>query len=82
VPTDKISEFRSVFFDSLKAAKLLEEHDGKMRVIDVSHSAATPGISPRLRRQVSPQFVLTPKFSRLVRLSIKCGRALTTRVFW
>jgi hypothetical protein len=43
VPADKIPEFRSVFFDSLKAAKLLEEHDGKMRVIDVSHSAATPG---------------------------------------
>jgi hypothetical protein len=45
VPADKVGEFRSVFFDSLKAAKLLEEHDGKMRIIDVSHSGAAPGAS-------------------------------------
>jgi hypothetical protein len=40
VPADKVGEFRTVFFDSLKAAKLIEEHDGKIRVIDVSHEAA------------------------------------------
>ena len=40
LPADKVPEFRTVFFDSLKAAKLVEEHDGKFRIIDVSHSAA------------------------------------------
>lgn len=38
---DKVAEFRSIFFDSLKAAKLLEEHEGKLRVIDVSHEGTT-----------------------------------------
>ena len=37
IPADKVPEFRTVFFDSLRTAKLLEEHDGKLRVTDVSH---------------------------------------------
>jgi hypothetical protein len=43
LPADKVPEFRTVFFDSLKAAKLIEEHEGKLRVTDVSHSAAAKG---------------------------------------
>lgn len=43
IPPDKVPEFRSVFFDSLGTAKLLEEHDGKLRVIDVSHDGAAHG---------------------------------------
>ena len=43
IPADKVSEFRSVFFDSLRTAKLLEEHDGKLRVIDVSHDGTAKG---------------------------------------
>lgn len=34
IPADKISEFKSIFFDSLNTAKLITEHDGKYRVID------------------------------------------------
>lgn len=40
IPTDKVAEFRSVFIESLKVAKLLEEHEGKLRVIDVSHEGS------------------------------------------
>lgn len=40
IPADKVPEFRSVFFDSLRTAKLLEEHDGKVRVTDVSHDGS------------------------------------------
>ncbi len=40
IPPDKVFEFRAVFFDSLKSAQLLEEHDGKIRVIDISHGGA------------------------------------------
>lgn len=36
IPDDKLSEFKSIFFESLKKAELLSEHDGKFRVIDVS----------------------------------------------
>ena len=37
VPSDKVEEFKSVFLESLEAAQLLQDHDGKKRVIDVSH---------------------------------------------
>lgn len=37
VPADKVVEFRGVFLSSLRAAELLTEHDGKHRVIDISH---------------------------------------------
>ena len=36
IPEEKTSEFKSIFFDSLKEAKLISEHDGKYRVIDIS----------------------------------------------
>jgi hypothetical protein len=37
VPLDKVAEFRTVFIESLEAAQLLEDHDGKKRITDVSH---------------------------------------------
>lgn len=43
VPADKVSEFRDIFLASLQAAQLLTEHDGKYRVVDVSHDTGTPG---------------------------------------
>ena len=42
VPADKVDEFRSIFFESLEAAKLLEEHDGKKRITDISHDLQSP----------------------------------------
>lgn len=36
IPTDKIADFISVFHESLTSAKLIEDHDGKQRVLDVS----------------------------------------------
>jgi hypothetical protein len=36
IPREKLDEFKSIFFDTLTKAKLLEEHNGKRRVIDVS----------------------------------------------
>ena len=69
IPADKVSEFRSVFFDSLRTAKLLEEHDGKFRVIDVSHDgtaeSATTETFKKLERTVTVKssdscFVMMP----------------------
>lgn len=40
VPVDKISEFSEVFINSLKAADLIVEHDGKYRVRDITHDSA------------------------------------------
>ena len=35
-PKDKVAEFKTIFFDTLNKAKLIEEHNGKQRLLDVS----------------------------------------------
>lgn len=51
VPPDKVAEFQEIFIESLKAAELLTEVDGKQRVLDVSHGAAVTGArSPTLKK--------------------------------
>ena len=41
IAPEKVSEFRSIFFDCLKTAQLIEEHDGKARLLDVSDERST-----------------------------------------
>jgi len=36
IPREKLAEFKSIFFDTLEKAKLIQEHNGKRRIIDVS----------------------------------------------
>jgi len=36
IPSDKISEFKEIFIDTLNKAELIKEHDGKWRVLDIS----------------------------------------------
>jgi hypothetical protein len=53
VPADKVKEFVEVFTASLKAAKLLEDRDGKLRVIDASTltgEGSVVGDSPTLKK--------------------------------
>lgn len=51
VPTDKVSEFRDVFIGSLEAAGLISEHEGKLRIVDISPAASTAsGESPTLKK--------------------------------
>jgi hypothetical protein len=38
IPPDKVNEFISVFVDDLQAAQLLEEVNGKRRVLDITHT--------------------------------------------
>lgn len=42
IPPANLSEFKSVFIESLKVAQLLEEHNGKLRVLDVSQQGGGP----------------------------------------
>ncbi|MFX1476307.1 MAG: hypothetical protein ACFFCO_12645, partial [Promethearchaeota archaeon] len=42
IPQDKVTEFKSIFIDSLQYAKLIEESNEKLRVIDVSGSTDVP----------------------------------------
>lgn len=46
IPDAKLSEFKSIFIETLRQAELLEEHDGKLRVLDVSQNGASLGDSP------------------------------------
>jgi hypothetical protein len=51
IPREKLTEFKDVFFESLKRAKLLEEHDGRTKVIDVTGEVTTDGApSENLKR--------------------------------
>jgi hypothetical protein len=36
IPKDKVAEFKTIFFDTLNKAKLIEEHNGKQRLLDIS----------------------------------------------
>ena len=50
-PKDKVAEFKTIFFDTLNKAKLIEEHNGKQRLLDVSGDVpATPGSSDVLKK--------------------------------
>lgn len=40
IPKDKLSEFKEVFLRSLREAELLEERDGRMRLVDISQAPA------------------------------------------
>ena len=69
IPKEKHEEFKSVFFESLEDAKLIELHDQKRRVIDVSQGAGvdadTAGTLKRLEKSVTVQegdscFVMMP----------------------
>ena len=38
IPVDKLSEFKAIFLACLRSAKLIDEEDGRMRVLDASSS--------------------------------------------
>ncbi|NLY01693.1 MAG: hypothetical protein GXY83_36880 [Rhodopirellula sp.] len=51
IPTDKVKEFAAVFLDSLRAAQLVAEHEGKQRVLDVSRDTVeSTGESETLKK--------------------------------
>jgi len=55
IPADKLSEFTSVFLETLQQANLLEEHNGKQRVVDVSQDGKVSGGDPEVtRKQTKP----------------------------
>lgn len=46
IPADRVNEFISVFLEDLKTAELLEEVNGKRRVLDITHMPSeVPGVA-------------------------------------
>jgi len=41
IPKEKVAEFKAIFFDTVNKAKLIEQHNGKQRLIDVSGDLPT-----------------------------------------
>jgi hypothetical protein len=51
IPKEKVPEFKSVLFETLNKAKLLEEHNGRDRVLDVTGEVGIEGAaSENLKR--------------------------------
>lgn len=51
IPKEKVAEFKTIFFDTLNMAKLIEDHNDKQRLIDVSGDLPTKaGTSEVLKR--------------------------------
>lgn len=45
IPQSKLSEFKEIFIDTLQKAQLLEEHNGKRRIVDISQEGTYRGES-------------------------------------
>lgn len=67
IPADKTAEFREIFLESLRSAKLLEEGSGRVRVIDIgrdeSHRDSPPSAPARRTAATSAEgtcFVMQP----------------------
>jgi hypothetical protein len=45
IPEAKLSEFKRIFIDVLNEAKLLEDHNSKLRVLDVSLDRTSPAVA-------------------------------------
>lgn len=52
VPQDKLAEFTTIFQQTLKDAELIEQHQDKYRVLDVSDSRETEGASSERIREL------------------------------
>jgi len=51
IPKEKVGEFKTILFDTLNKAKLIEQHNGKQRLIDVSGDLpTTTGASETLKK--------------------------------
>jgi hypothetical protein len=59
IPAEKTAEFTTVFADSLRAANLVEEKEGKQRLLDISAGASTSPAVPDTLRKISQGVKIT-----------------------
>jgi hypothetical protein len=46
IPQPKLTEFKTIFLETLRKAQLIEEHNGKIRVLDISQAVAPAELKP------------------------------------
>lgn len=59
IPREKLAEFKQIFQETLKFSKLLEEHNGKWRVVDVSNTASHKGESTETLKRLEKTVVVS-----------------------
>jgi hypothetical protein len=50
LPKEKLADFKKVLLDTLRTAKLVTEHEGKYRILDVSHGSGPLADSARIQQ--------------------------------
>lgn len=50
IPVEKVNEFSSIFHETLKDAKLIEQHQDKIRVLDISDTEEPKKVSDRIKK--------------------------------
>ena len=55
IPAEKVDEFRAILLESLQKAQLIEEHDGKQRVLDFSQDGDTGATSGERLKKLGKQ---------------------------
>jgi len=66
IPKEKIGEFKTIFFETLNKAKLIEEHDGKQRLLNVSGDLPTGSASSETLKKLGKAVTLGPNDSCFV----------------
>jgi hypothetical protein len=59
IPKDKVPEFKTIFFDTLNKAKLIEEHNGKQRIIDISGDLPVKSSSAEVLKKLEKSVNIT-----------------------
>ena len=60
IPQAKLSEFKTIFVESLKKAELIEEHNGKLRVLDISQEVPQLGESSDTLKKLGKSVSISP----------------------
>jgi hypothetical protein len=60
IPQAKLSEFKAILLDTLRKAELLEEHDGKKTIVDVSPEVISSEASVEVIRKRGKAIAIAP----------------------
>jgi hypothetical protein len=52
IPQPKLTEFKTIFLETLRKAQLIEEHNGKIRVLDISQEVAPAEIGSEILKKL------------------------------
>lgn len=66
IPVNNLSVFKNIFLENLKQAQLLEEHNGKYRVLDVSQNSNQSGGSSATLKKLEKSVSISPDDSCFV----------------